>query len=459
MESRDIIDVSALVETRANAGSLAGLVGLLAAVTFLDGLDSNLISFASPYFAKEYGLNAVQTGNVFSMHLLGTVLGGFLFAYLGDRIGRRPAILWATLIFGALTTCFYWVSGYPGLLTLRFLDGIPLGGLLPLVFALGIEYSPYRFRASVVTIIMVGYSLGTAIGGPLANALAPGFGWKSIFIVGGSAGLASAALLFVRLPESIRFLVSKGGQTPAIRAILQRTYPSLHLAPDVDFHMSDEPGKARNFRPQLLFHGRLAKITPLVWLAYTLSSFTVFLIVNWTPVFFESLGYTRAQAATAASLNSLAGALAGVCLMRFTDKRGPGMMTVMPIATAILLLYLGLSGDSGRVFLLLSVAMGGVMIGGHFGMHSICGLYYPSAYRSNGAGWAISVAKIGAVAGPIAGGQLLAAGFSVRTIYALLAIAPVLFAICSLALGRVYSQQSSPVCQSDRPKTRVITVS
>ena len=456
MESRQIIDVSELVETRSSWTILAGLVALLAAVTFLDGLDSNLISFASPYFAKEYGLSSIQTGNVFSAHLVGTVLGGLIFAYLGDRIGRRPAILLATLVFGALTACFYWVSGYPGLLTLRFLDGIPLGGLLPLVFALGIEYSPRQFRASVVTIIMVGYSLGTAIGGPLANALAPGFGWKSIFIVGGTSAFGCAALLFAKLPESIRFLVSKGNQSTAIRAILLRSHPEVSLAPNVDFHMSDEPDRTRNFRPQLLFQGKLASITLLVWLAYAVSSFTVFLIINWTPVFFESLGYTRAQASTVASLNSLAGSLAGVCLMRFTDRRGPGMMTVMPIATAILLLYLGLSGDTGRVFLVLSVAMGGVMIGGHFGMHSICGLYYPSAYRSNGAGWAISVAKVGAVLGPIAGGQLLAAGFSVRTIYALLAIAPALFAICSLALGRV---SPSTLCRSDHPKTPVITVS
>ncbi len=130
------------------------------------------------------------------MHQLGTLIGGFLLGYLGDRIGRRPTVILATAAFGALTMCFYFTSSYGTLFWLRLIDGIPLGGMLPLAWALNIEYAPKRYRATIVTVIMVGYSLGTALGGPFANWMIPKLGWKSVFISGGAAALVSTAILF-----------------------------------------------------------------------------------------------------------------------------------------------------------------------------------------------------------------------------------------------------------------------
>ena len=93
--------------------------------------------------------------------------------------------------------------------------------------------------------------------------------------------------------------------------------------------------------------------------------------------------------------------------MRFTDKRGAIAITIMPVMTVILLLTATFVGMGHVEFLVLSAITGGFLIGGHFGMHSICGIFYPSAYRANGAGWATSIAKVGSVAGPILGGIVL----------------------------------------------------
>src|SRR5262249_43230673 len=147
--------------------------------------------------------------------------------------------------------------------------------------------------------------------------------------------------------------------------------------------------------------------TPLVWLAYIASSFAVFFIVNWTPLVFVALKYTLNEAATAASLNSALGAVGGLLLMRFTDRRGSIAITIMPVLTFAVLMVAGLADVGHNAFRLLMGAIGFFLIGGHFGMHSICGMFYPSAYRGNGAGWATSVAKIGSVAGPMVGGWVL----------------------------------------------------
>lgn len=442
MPESHIIDVSEIIERQKLGRFLIGLILISWIITFFDGLDTNLISFAAPYFGSQYHLTKLQLGNIFSMGLFGTMVGGFALGYLGDRIGRRPMVILATALFGILTMCFALANSYKSLFALRFIDGLPLGGMLPLAWALNIEYAPKRYRATIVTVIMMGYSLGTALGGPIAIGLIPRFGWKSVFVFGGIFSLVCAGVLFAILPESIRFLVSKGAGAariaPRIAPILRRIAPGQPIPDGAAFVVSDESQQNKDFKPSLLFRGELRWITPLVWVAYIASSLAVFFIVNWTPVVFEALKYSRSEAATAASLYSGVGALGGLLLMRFTDKRGAIAITVMPVMTAILLLVAGFVGMGHAAFLLLAAVTGGFLVGGHFGMHSICGIFYPSAYRANGAGWATSIAKIGSVTGPILGGIVLSTSLPVRYIFAVLAVCPAIMAICVYAVGKMH---------------------
>jgi len=443
MVTRETIDVSEVIEHQKLTRFLITLVVISWIITFFDGFDGNLVSFAAPYFGPLYHLNRIQLGNIFSMGLFGTLIGGFILGYVGDRIGRRPTVIFATAAFGVCTILFVAAHNYWSFFLLRLLNGIPLGGMLPLAWALNIEYVPKRYRATIVTVIMMGYSLGTALGGPIAIWLIPRLGWQSVFVLGGVLSLISAAVLFAVLPESIRFLVSKGKaakgrESERIRAILRRIAPEVGVAADAAFTVADEAARGVPFRPSLLFRGELARITPLIWVGYIFSSMAVFFIVNWTPLVFVALKYSLAQAATAASLNSAMGAVGGLLLMRFTDKRGAIAITVMPVITFALLLIAGLVDVGHAPFLVLEALIGGFLIGGHFGLHSICGIFYPSAYRANGAGWATSVAKIGSVAGPALGGVILSTSLPVRNIFVVLAVCPAVFAICIYAVGRMH---------------------
>jgi len=438
MRETAVIDVSEIVERQRLTRFLISLVAISWAITFFDGFDSNVISFAAPYFGSEYHLSRIQLGNIFSMGLLGTLIGGLFFGYLGDRIGRRPAVILSTALFGVLTMGFSLVNSYWSLWALRLINGMPLGGMLPLAWALNIEYAPKRYRATIVTVIMMGYSLGTALGGPIAIWLIPKLGWKALFIVGGVASLICAVILYLKLPEWIRFLAAKNRSPERIARILRRVAPEQVIPEGATFVATDEGAVAKDFKPSLLFAGELRWITPLIWLAYIFSSMAVFFIVNWTPLVFEALKFSRSEAASAASLNSILGALGGLLLMRFTDNRGAIAITTMPVVTTALLLVAGLASVGHTPFFVLEVAIGGFLIGGHFGLHSICGIFYPSAYRGNGAGWATSVAKIGSVAGPILGGVILSTSLPVRNIYVVLAVCPAVFAISIYVVGRMH---------------------
>src|SRR2546427_723802 len=109
------IDVSPIIEQQKLSRFLIGLIVISWIITFFDGFDTNLISFAAPYFASEYHLDRIQLGNIFSIGLVGTLIGGFIFGYAGDRIGRRPAVILATAAFGILTIGFALANGYRSL--------------------------------------------------------------------------------------------------------------------------------------------------------------------------------------------------------------------------------------------------------------------------------------------------------------------------------------------------------
>jgi AAHS family 4-hydroxybenzoate transporter-like MFS transporter len=102
-----------------------------------------------------------------------------------------------------------------------------------------------------------------------------------------------------------------------------------------------------------------------------------------------------------------------------------------------ILILLGLGYVPHPMFLV-TFTLGMILVtGGHFGIQSICGIYYPSAIRASGAGWASSIAKVGGALGPIVGGAILSSGLPVQTIFAFLAVCPAILVLSALSIARV----------------------
>ena len=434
-------DISEIIENQKLTWFVTSLVLASWVVTFFDGFDMNVIAFVAPDMSAALHLDRLMMGKVFSAGLLGTMIGGFLFGYIGDRIGRRPSIIFATASFGVLTLGLAQSGSYKALLLLRLADGIAIGGLLPLCWALNIEYVPRRFRSTVVTLIMLGYTFGNSFGGPLTIWLTPRYGWRSVFIFGGCAALAAACSLFLFIPESIKFLVINNKRPDLIAGYAQRLAPTREIRASDGFVLSDEI-RPKQFAVSLLFQNELRWITPILWTAYIASSIAVFFRVSWEPSVFQALGFSRSTAALASSANSIGGAIGGLLLMRFTDTRGAIAVAVLPALAVPTLLLMGLVRLGGGAFLVLSFFNTMFLVGAHFGIHSIAGIFYPSAYRANGAGWATSIAKIGSILGPLVGGAALSSGMPVKVMYAFLASCPLVVGIGIFIIGRIQQRTS-----------------
>jgi AAHS family 4-hydroxybenzoate transporter-like MFS transporter len=328
-------------------------------------------------------------------------------------------------------------SSYGGLLAARFAVGIGTGGLLPVCWALNIEYAPKRFRASVVTLVMLGYSAGVSLGGPAVLWLEPNYGWQSVFIMGGALSLAATVALVALLPESLRFLTAQARDRAAIRRILHRLAPALALPEDARFVLGDEKDEPRRFHPALLFHGELRWITPMLWLATIFSAMATFFLSTWTPLVFHSLNFPPAEAAAAGSIAAISGAVGGLTLMRFTDHYGAVAIAAMPLLAIPLLLTGGLVDIGGDGLLVLVGMIAFALIGGHLGMNSIAGMFYPSALRASGAGWATAIGKIGSILGPLLAGVVLSTSLPTRCVFAVAAVCPVLMLMSLLTIWRV----------------------
>jgi MFS transporter, AAHS family, 4-hydroxybenzoate transporter len=346
---------------------------------------------------------------------------------------------------------FAFAQDYPQLLALRFVTGLFVGGALPPIWALVSEFAPVRLRSTAVVIVMIGYGLGSAAGGPVSNLLIPSSGWKSVFLAGGVASMLVLIPVIGLLPESIKFLAQKDLAQHRIAPILRRAQPGIELPPDARFVVgTTEPDRA-NFRPSALFRGRLALITPLVWASYFCSATIVFYLTFWGPILNEEIGFSVSTAATLAACTSVAGAVGQLVIGRFIDHRGAGTIAWMPLLAVPCLLVIGFVhlGPATYIMVLMMASM--LIIGGHGGVISISGIFYRPAIRASGAGWATSASKFGAMLGPWLAGVLLDSGVGARATFFVFACFPIAMVLLLSVLGRVQRKLPSTVEGSLRP--------
>ncbi|MFB7169159.1 MFS transporter [Streptomyces sp. NPDC056121] len=436
-----LVELAPIIERqRANRRWLL-MYAVCCLITFLDGFDFQILSFAATYLKKDFGLTETQLGTLGTVGLFGTMIGALIMGYLADRMGRRPTIIVSVAGFGVFMLGFAQADTYAHLVALRFISGLFLGGVLPLTWALAAEYAPKRFRVTAVSIIMCGYTLGGAAGGPVSNWLIPDYGWRSVFVLGGVCSLLTVLAVLPLLPESVKFLALKArpDSDERISRILSRFQPGLSIEPGTRFttEAQEQAHSGKRFTPAQLFRGHLAAITPLLWVVYLLSSALIYFLVFWTPMINERMGFSVSAAATIAALASVAGAVAQLFISRFVDRKGAGIILWMPLAAVVCMVTLG-SGALAPAFYIAFVIGAKMFVnGGHGGITSIAGTFYPTAIRANGAAWASSVAKIGAMVGPWLGGVILDAGLGAQGAFTVFAVCPAVMVVVLFVFGRV----------------------
>ena len=205
------INVADFIDERKTGAFQTRILFLCMAVLFMDGYDTQVIGYLGPSLAKAMKVPPAELRPVFLVALVGLMIGGLVCGPLADRYGRKTFVVLSTVAFGVLSFATAWAWSVESLIVLRFLTGLGLGGAMPNTVALGVEYFPKTRKAFITSGVWVGFSIGAAVAGFAAAGLLKVADWPVVFMVGGLVPMALALLLIVALPESLRFLVLRGG--------------------------------------------------------------------------------------------------------------------------------------------------------------------------------------------------------------------------------------------------------
>lgn len=406
------IDIGSLIEGQKIGWFQTSIVVWSCLLMFVEGYDMQVTNFAAPSIIQAWGIHRSSFGAVFGFGLFGYMLGATLLSHLADRIGRKKIIVGGALLFGAFTLASAFAASLAALIVLRFVAGIGLGGSIPTVIALTVEYTPSRRRARIISVLFIGYAIGSAIGGFIAASLIPKFGWPSVFYVGGIVPILLVAVLTFTLPESVCFLTLTRNHPKQIAAILAKLRPDLALDRNAEFVAREE--KRSGLPVAHLFTDGRARMTLSLWLAYVTSLLGHYFLTSWLPIVLVGAGVPLAHAVIAGGLLSGGGAVGGFILCWLLDKHGTALVAMAFVLAAPLILLITLSARVSDSVLMATVFVTGTcLIGGQMALNGVSGTFYPTYIRSTGTGWANGVGRIGSILGPALGGALIA--FNVPT--------------------------------------------
>jgi AAHS family 4-hydroxybenzoate transporter-like MFS transporter len=418
------------------------VLGLSVVIIFADGFDINNIAYVGPALIAAWGIaDQSALGPIFGASLFGILFGAPILGYLGDRYGRKKAIVASGLIFSIFTWAAVFTHSLGELFAVRVICGIGIGGLLPNVIALNAEYAPRRLRATLVVLMFSGIGLGSAVPGPVAAWLVPHYGWHVMFTIGGILGLLATAACALGLPESVKYHVVRGHDGKRIAALLQRVRPDLAIDPEAGFVLSDEKAYA-GFLPHHLFDDGRAPLTLLLWVMFVSALMGYFFLISWTPTLLAGAHIPVAKAALFTSIFQVGGLIGGWAICRPMDRMG--MMPVALLFAAAIPVVAAIGYAAATSELLLGVVLfvaGFCVLGGQYAINAVSGLIYPTAFRSHGSGAAFAVGRVGSISGPVIGGALIGMHLPVETLYLCAAIPFVICAPACLAFARRYDRR------------------
>lgn len=402
---------------------------LSALVMLVDGYDLAAMPLAVPHVVRAWGVEPGSFSVALSAVLAGLGVGAILLAPLGDRLGRRPLLIGSTLLIALATVGTSLAGSATDFAIWRFLTGVSLGACLPNATALVAELAPRRRRIGLLTVVSCGVSLGGVAAGFVVPPLTAAGGWTMIFVAPGLLTAVLALALFLLLPESPKLLLARG-KREALASLSAR----LGLGDSSRWAQPSPPSntpKASMFAPL----AREYRFATFVFVGlYLLNALSLYLMVSWLPTILPQAGFSLGQSARLTSLVQGGGLVMGLLLSSLLDrgKTAPILAGAYVTVAAALLGFSVVPPTLAGWGLLLLVAGGGVS-GVHLAMMAVGTSFYPPQMLSSAIGFAVAVARVGAIAGPLLGGALIQNGFSPAAFLATVVV-PVLACAAGVSL-------------------------
>lgn len=394
---------------------------VMGTATFLDAFDALSLAFVLPVLVSLWHLSPGEVGLLIAAGYLGQVLGALFFGWLGEKWGRVPAVSTAVAVMSAMSIACAFAGNVHMLFALRFLQGIGVGGEVPVAATYINEMSQSKGRGRFFVLYELIFPLGLMVAAQLGAFLVPRYGWECLFLVGGLPGLVILAFM-TRLPESPRWLASRGRWDEADRVIrtLEAATPRRHL--DVERQPAEVRARMESLARGLqstrraswkeLFSPLYRPRTLIVWVLWAASYFVANGINNWLPTLYKTVYHLPLQEALRlASITNVLSVCAVFTCAMLVDKVGRRRWASSSfIVSGLLLLALVATGAQSvwSVAILASAAYA-VMGTTTVLLYLYTPEIYPTRIRAIGTGLATSWLRAASAAAPALVGVMLSA--------------------------------------------------
>lgn len=408
------------------------VVGLATAGLIFDGYDLVVYGAVLSTFLNDPSqigeVTPALAGTLGSYALLGMMVGALLAGAVGDLLGRRKVMLIAYAWFsvGMFATALMSTATTFGIM--RFVTGLGIGALIATTGTLVTEFAPPGKKNLASAISYAGVPLGSLIGALLAILLLDAIGWRGLFMFGALPLVTLLPLAFLKMPESVPWLVARGRLDEA-RKISEHTGVPL---PDLQLEKAERVGFRGLFSPAFLF------ATIVVGSMSALAQFLNYYLNTWLPVLMEQAGFnTKGSLAFLLVLagGAILGALAGSRCADLFGARPVVAVCFLIGATFMSLLTL----DVPLAVRLAFVAVVGFgTTGTSILIYGLVANQFPTKMRGAAVAWAAGFGRLGGISGPLLGGIFLAAGLGVNSVFYVLAGLALVGAVLTVMVPRAH---------------------
>ncbi len=268
------------------------VASILGTGTLFDAFDSLSIGAAMTMIIATFSLDFRTAGTLISAAFAGQFVGALAFGYIGERIGRKWAFVAALTIFGFCSIATAIAQSVDQIIAARVIQGIGLGAEVPVAAALFAEFVRGSARGFFImiyeSVFVWGIFLAPVIALGCYALFGPALGWRVLFAIGGLP-LIVAAIAAFKLPESPRWLASKGRLDEAQIVVETMEQEALRLGKPL------LAGPRIKIAPQStrfseLFRGIYGKRTFVVWTMWFSSYFISNGFQSWAPTLYMKIG-------------------------------------------------------------------------------------------------------------------------------------------------------------------------
>ncbi|MCH1882203.1 MFS transporter [Agrococcus sp. ARC_14] len=418
-------------------GRLLGTAGIGWA---LDAMDVGLISFVIAALAQQWQLTSIETSWIASIGFVGMAIGATVGGLLADRIGRRSVFALTLLVYGIATGASALVGSIAALLVLRFVVGLGLGAELPVASTLISEFAPKRIRGRVVVWLeafwAVGWIAAAVIGTFVVGTSDDGWRW------GLAIGMAPAIFSIVvrwGMPESVRYLMSKGRVSEAERTV--RSFEEAAGVPAPETASSDAAVPAPTGPRVSIWSPALRRRTLALWTVWFCINFSYYGAFIWIPSLLVAQGFDLVRSFEFTLIITVA-QLPGYALSAFLIEkwgRRP-TLTVFLVGSALAAAWYGTASTEAMI-IAAGCALSFCNLGAWGALYAIGPELYPTNVRGTGTGAAAGFGRIASILAPLAVPFLIAGGGSVL----LFGVFAAAFAIAAVAAWTLPEQRGKPL--------------